>query len=177
MEEAARRRPEARQYDAIVVYHDTVNDFRLYDSIESHLQQPLLLWNQDLFALPPALREVMVARYYAYNMDVMSEIASKQLTKSQRRDMDEIASRYNIAVPACRRQVHVACALDACTPRHLHAHRPPSSLSPLSLTPGLPPGLQFDNLRRILKAVESHDAGDIADFIVVHFRLPLPLAQ
>ena len=90
--------------DEAIVLSDTQDQFRLFRHLEPYLQDPPSLHNQGIFPLEEDDREHLLFSYYQYDADLMLEILGKQLSKSMRKDLDEVADDTHLALSSCYRQ-------------------------------------------------------------------------
>ena len=105
MQEAAPKRAEWRQYPTDIVTADTLDLYRTFNSLESYLQYPGTLDRQDLFPFDHKTCHALVAKYYEFDASVLREILGKPLTRSQRKDLDEVADKSGRSLKSCSRQV------------------------------------------------------------------------
>eukprot|EP00730_Choanoeca_flexa_P014317 TRINITY_DN6221_c0_g1_i1.p1 TRINITY_DN6221_c0_g1~~TRINITY_DN6221_c0_g1_i1.p1 ORF type:complete len:344 (+),score=51.39 TRINITY_DN6221_c0_g1_i1:1425-2456(+) len=104
VEEAAARRNDCKGYPRSLVESDTRDSFDFLASIEPYLRSPTSLFRQPLFALSERSLEQIIVSYYSYDDSVMSEILSSPLSRSSRKDLDEVAEKTGVSLQSCRRQ-------------------------------------------------------------------------
>ncbi|GBG25885.1 Acidic fibroblast growth factor intracellular-binding protein [Hondaea fermentalgiana] len=95
--------PDERQL-LLLLYRDSVDQYRLYELLEERLYQPQLLRRQMLVQLSPRVQQYIVRRYYEFNDNVYRELLGRKLSTRARKDLDEVAENAGVLLPSCRRQ-------------------------------------------------------------------------
>eukprot|EP00049_Salpingoeca_infusionum_P000602 m.41193 g.41193 ORF g.41193 m.41193 type:complete len:347 (-) comp10523_c0_seq2:406-1446(-) len=103
-ESAAKQRPEVAMYDWVTVRADTGDQYRFFELVEPYLQYPQTFVDQQVFNLTQQDRQGMIDSYYNFDESMMREVLGKQLTRSLRKDLDEVGEVADLSVQSCRRQ-------------------------------------------------------------------------
>lgn len=108
---AAGKRENSAQFQPTIVLRDTVQLYNLFDNMETYLKDPRRFELQRVFAFDAATRHFLLQSYYGYDEDILREILGKQLSRSLRKDLDDVAEKTNVQLRSCRRQVEYVYTL------------------------------------------------------------------
>ncbi|KAF0709997.1 hypothetical protein AaE_012703, partial [Aphanomyces astaci] len=87
-----------------LIWRDTVDQYRLFEKLETYLMQPLLLRTQLLFQIPPWQQQDMTEKYYMFDGAVVRRLLGKKLTSRAQKDLDEVSEHSLRTLKNCRRQ-------------------------------------------------------------------------
>lgn len=110
VEAAARRRTDVDPADlaqaayGAIVLSDTRDQYALFRHLGPFLHNPPALQHQDIFPLSEDDRRHLLFSYYQYDAELMLLILGKQMSKSMRKDLDELADETQLALSSCYRQ-------------------------------------------------------------------------
>lgn len=83
---------------------DTLDQFRIFRTLEPYIQYPPTLLNQHLFQLPLSTKRALIELYYAFDEIVVREFLGKKLSTKNRKDLDDVSEKTGISLRSCRRQ-------------------------------------------------------------------------
>ncbi|KAF0685581.1 Aste57867_22549 [Aphanomyces stellatus] len=97
---------DANEFDQLrdLIWRDTIDQYRLFEKLESYLMQPWLLRTQLLFQIPPWQQQEMTEKYYGIDGAVVRRLLGKKLTSRAQKDLDEVSEYSLRTLKNCRRQ-------------------------------------------------------------------------
>ncbi|OQR97083.1 hypothetical protein ACHHYP_20635 [Achlya hypogyna] len=87
-----------------LIWRDTVDQYRLFEKLESYFMQPKLLRTQLLFQIPAWQQQEMTEKYYSLDGPVVRRLLGKKLTSKAQKDLDEVSEQSFRTLKNCRRQ-------------------------------------------------------------------------
>ncbi|OQS07057.1 calcyphosin [Thraustotheca clavata] len=87
-----------------LVWRDTVDQYRLFEKLESYFIHPKLLRTQLLFQIPAWQQQEMTEKYYDVDGAVVRRLIGKKLTSKAQKDLDEVSEQSLRTLKNCRRQ-------------------------------------------------------------------------
>ncbi|CAK4699829.1 hypothetical protein LEN26_005542 [Aphanomyces euteiches] len=97
---------DASEHDQLrdLIWRDTVDQYRLFEKLESYLMQPSLLRTQLLFQIPPWQQQEMTEKYFGFDGAVVRRLLGKKLSSRAQKDLDEVSEQSLRTLKNCRRQ-------------------------------------------------------------------------
>jgi hypothetical protein len=87
-----------------LIWRDTVDQYRLFEKLESYLVNPMSLRTQLLFQIPTWQQQEMTEKYYSLDGAVVRRFLGKKLTLRAQKDLDEVSECSFRTLKNCRRQ-------------------------------------------------------------------------
>ncbi|KDO19038.1 hypothetical protein SPRG_14375 [Saprolegnia parasitica CBS 223.65] len=87
-----------------LIWRDTVDQYRLFEKLESYFMHPKLLRTQLLFQIPAWQQQEMTEKYYGLDGPVVRRLVGKKLTSKAQKDLDEVSEQSFRTLKNCRRQ-------------------------------------------------------------------------
>ena len=87
-----------------IVLSATAEQFRIFQLIKPHLDEPLKLDTHCPFKLMQPTKRALIDAYYSFDTRVMRELLGRQPTLKVRRELEARADRFNVSSHSCRLQ-------------------------------------------------------------------------
>lgn len=90
-------------HEALIV-SDILDQFRQFNLIEKHLQNPASFPDEYAFLITPKSIRLLIEKYYDFDDQVIREILGKKLSGRNRKDLSDVSEKTKIGLKSCRRQ-------------------------------------------------------------------------
>lgn len=87
-----------------ILRHETVDQYRCFQTLEHFLMQPHLLKSQSLCAIPVEMQKWAIDQYWSLNDSLVREVLNKRFVKS-RKDLEEISETTYLNLRSITRQL------------------------------------------------------------------------
>ena len=88
----------------VLLFSDTQDQYRLFNTLEPYLQLPSTLMTQQLIQLTTVTKYALVEQYYTFDEEVVREFLGKKLNTKNRKDLDDVCEKTKISLKSCKRQ-------------------------------------------------------------------------
>ena len=88
----------------VLLFSDTQDQYRLFNTLEPYLQLPSTLMTQQLIQLTTVTKYALVEQYYTFDEEVVREFLGKKLNSKNRKDLDDVYEKTKISLKSCKRQ-------------------------------------------------------------------------